>query len=76
MYKTINYFVGNLMHSIVQYGKKMNKGIVQDNCIFYRGLELNIIDFLEFLKNNDNIITFPSFLSVTKKREDAESAAL
>ena len=72
MYKTINYFVGNLMHSIVQYGKKMNKGIVQDNCIFYRGLELNIIEFLEFLKNNGKVITFPSFLFVTKKKEYAE----
>jgi len=75
IYKNISYFVGNLMYSIVQYGKKMNKGVVQNDCTFYRGLELNIIDFLEFLKNNDNIITFPSFLSVTKKREDAESSS-
>ena len=71
IYKRIKYFVANLMHSIVQYGKK-NKKAVENDCTFYRGLELNIIDFLEFLKNNDNIITFPSFLSVTKKREYAE----
>ena len=72
IYKKINYFAGNLMHSIVQYGKKMNKEIVQDNSIFYKGLELNIIEFLEILKNIDKIITFPSFLFVTKKKEYAE----
>jgi len=72
IYENIKYFVSNLMHSIVQYGKKMKKGVNQNNCIFYRGVELNIIEFLELLKNNGNIITFPSFLSVTKKREYAE----
>ena len=72
IYKRINYFVGNLMYSIVQYGKKMKKGVVQNNSTFYRGLELNIIEFLEFLKNNNKIITFPSFLFVTKKKEYAE----
>jgi hypothetical protein len=50
----------------------MNKEIVQDNSIFYKGLELNIIEFLEILKNIDKIITFPSFLFVTKKKEYAE----
>ena len=72
IYKRIKYFVANLMHSIVQYGKQKKKGVVQNNSIFYRGLKLNIIEFLEFLKNNDKIITFPSFLSVTKRKEDAE----
>ena len=72
IYKRIKYFVGNLMHSIVQYGKKMKRGVVQNNSTFYKGLELNIIEFLEFLKNKEKIITFPSFLSVTKKKEYAE----
>ena len=72
IYKRIKYFVGNLMHSIVQYGKKMKKGVVQNNSTFYRGLKLNIIEFLEFLKNNEKIITFPYFQSVTKNKECAE----
>ena len=72
IYKRIKYFVANLMHSIVQYGKQKKKGVIQNNSIFYRGLKLNIIEFLEFLKNNDKIITFPSFLSVTKRKKDAE----
>ena len=72
IYKRIKYFVGNLIHSIVKYGKKKNKGVVQKYSTFYRGMELNIIELLEFLKNNYNIITFPSFLSVSKKKEYAE----
>ena len=62
------------MHCLVEYGKKMNKG-VKESKLFYSGMQLNIIDLLEFLKNSngDIAITFPYFLSVTTNKNLAES---
>ena len=62
-YQYISYFAGNLMHSLVQYGKKKNKGVNKGK-ILYKGLQMNIIDLLEFLKNRGFIITFPYFFSL------------
>jgi len=71
VYKKIGYFAGNLMHCLVEYGKKMKKGVNSKNT-FYKGLNLNIIDLLEFLKNRNFMITFPYFLSTTDKINLAE----
>jgi hypothetical protein len=62
-YQYISYFAGNLMHCLVQYGKKKNKG-VNKGTILYKGLQMNIVDLLEFLKNRGLIITFPHFFSL------------
>ena len=39
---------------------------------FYKGMQLNIIEVLEYLKNRDNLITFPSFFTMTGKKMLAE----
>ena len=70
-YVKIGYFAGNLMYSIVQYGKNEGKGI-DSGYTFYKGMELNIIDLLEFLKNRDNEITFPYFFAISEKKQFAE----
>lgn len=74
IYKKIGYFAGNLMHSIVEYGKKMKKEI-NSHKTFYRGVKLNIIEILEYFKNKNSIITYPYFLSVTTKKEYAETSS-
>jgi len=74
IYQKIGYFVGNLMHSLVQYGIKMKKGIDSGHS-FYKGIELNIIDLLEFLKNKNFPITFPSFFLMTTKKDIADILA-
>ena len=71
IYKKIGFFAGNLIHCIVEYGKKEKKGVNTPK-IFYSGMQLNIIEVLEFLKNKKNIITFPYFLSMTTKKELVE----
>ena len=71
VYNKIGYFVGTLMYSIVKYGKK-NKSAVNSGLTLYKGMELNIIDLLEFLKNKNLMITFPYFLSLINKKEFAE----
>ena len=70
-YGNIGYFVGNLMYSIVQYGKKERKGVI-DAETFYKGLQLNIIEVLEYLKNRNLLIAFPYFFSMTTKKNIAE----
>lgn len=62
-YQYISYFVGNLMHCLSQYGKKRNRGVNKGK-ILYKGLQMNIIDLLEFLKNRGLMITFPHFFSL------------
>ena len=74
IYTKIGYFVGNLMHSLVQYGKKAKKAI-NSGTTFYKGLQLNIIELLEYLKNEMNIITFPYFLSMVTKKDFAENTS-
>ena len=74
LYKKIGYFVGNLMHCLVQYGKKEEKGVKKPKT-FYSGLLLNIIDLLEFLKNRNNKIFFPYFLSMTTNLQLAENSS-
>ena len=62
-YQYISYFVGNLMHCLVQYGKKKNRSVNKGK-ILYKGLQMNIVDLLEFLKNRGLMITFPHFFSM------------
>ena len=71
VYTKLGYFVGNLMYSIVKYGKK-TKNAVTSGLTLYKGMELNIVDLLEFLKNKNLLITFPYFLSLINKKEFAE----
>ena len=40
---------------------------------FYRGIILNIVELLEFLKNRGLIIAFPDFLYLTNKIDFAEN---
>ena len=69
--ENLGYFIGNLMYCLVQYGKKEKKGI-KSKKILYKGMQLNIIELLEFLKNRNCMITFPYFLSMTDKINLAE----
>jgi len=73
-YQFISYFVGNLMHSLVQYGDKMSKS-VDFAMTFFKGMQLSIVDTMEFLKNRQLIIIFEYFLSVSSKKELAEIAS-
>ena len=59
------------MYCLEEYGKKMKKG-VKSAKTFYRGIQLNIIEVLDYFKNDRSSITFPYFLSVTTKKELAE----
>lgn len=63
IYQYISYFVGNLMHSLVEYGKKKKKGVNKGK-ILYKGLQMNIVDLLELLKNRGLLITFAHFFSL------------
>ena len=67
----IDSFVGNLMHCIVEYGKKESKG-VDSGLTLYKGMELNIVELLEYLKNRNYNITFPYFFTMSDKKEFAE----
>ena len=71
IYKIIGYFAGNLMHSIVQYGKINHKGI-DSGQTFYKGLALNLVDILEYLKNRCSQIAFPYFFTLSTKKQMAE----
>lgn len=71
IYQKISYFVGNLMHCFVQYGEKSNKA-VDYAMTFFKGMKLNIVELMEYLKNRQLIITFEYFLSVSSKKELAE----
>ena len=71
IYKKIGYFAGILIHSLIEYGKNKNKQI-EENKTFYNGMQLNIIELLEYLKNVNNRIAFPYFFSMTTKKDLAE----
>ena len=68
IYKIIGYYAGNLMYSLIKYGKDKNKGVNEEKA-FFCGLELNIIEMMEFLKNKQNKITFPYFFSMTTNED-------
>ena len=71
IYKKIGYFAGILIHSLIEYGENKNKQI-EENKTFYNGMQLNIIELLEYLKNVNNRIVFPYFFSMTTKKDLAE----
>ena len=62
------------MHCLVQYGKIKKKG-VNEKKSFYFGKSMNIIELLEFIKDLNNQITFPYFLSMSTKKEIAEKSS-
>jgi hypothetical protein len=70
-YKIISVYVGNLMYNLVEYAEKRNKA-VDYAMTFFKGVQLNIVELMEFLKNKNNIITFQYFLSISSKKELAE----
>ena len=71
VYKKVGYFVGNLIYCLDQYGSKMDKEVKVDKN-FYYGIQLNIIEVLEFLKYKNSKFSFPYFLSLTTKEKFAE----
>ena len=71
VYKKVGYFVGNLIYCLDQYGSKMDKEVKVDKN-FYYGMQLNIIEVLEFLKYKNSKFSFPYFLSITTKEKFAE----
>ena len=74
IFKKIGYYAGNLIYSLVEYGKKNNKR-VNEKKTFYCGMELNIIEMMEFLKNKKKIIAFPYFLSMTTNENLAKKSS-
>ncbi len=70
-FDSISYFVGDLMYKIVQYGSEMRKGLTNEITL-YKGMQLNIIDLFEFIKNEKLFIAFPYFMMLTSKKELAE----
>jgi len=64
----IGYFAGNLMHRIVLYGKQAKKGVTQGN-LLYKGIKLDFINLLEFIKNEKLLISFAHFLMITPRKE-------
>lgn len=71
IYKKIGYFGGNLIYSLVNYGRNKKKE-VNTQTFFYNGRVLNIIELLEFLNNKNKLIVFPYFLSMTTRKDLAE----
>ncbi len=71
IYNDIGYFASNLINSIVEYGKKERKGI-DEGKIFYSGMQLDVVDVLEFLKNRNYAITFPYFLRMATNKKSEE----
>ena len=55
------------MYRIVHYGNKENKGI-KKGYQFYKGMQIDIINLFEYIKNKDLIISFSHFMTVTSKK--------
>ena len=70
-FEQISYFVGNLMHRIVEYGRKEKKGI-NSGAQLYKGMKLDTINLFEYIKNEGFVISFSNFISITSKKELAE----
>ena len=67
-FDNMGYFIGNFMHRIVEYGKQEKKAVLGGNQ-FYKGIQLNIFDLFEFIKNDQLLISFSHFMMVTSKKE-------
>ena len=67
----ISYFVGNLMYRIVEYGFNEKKGITS-GAELYKGMQIDIINLFEYIKNEKFIISFSHFMTITSKKELAE----
>ena len=67
-FEQISYFVGNLMHRIVEYGRKEKKGI-NSGAQLYKGMKLDTINLFEYIKNEGFVISFSNFISITSKKE-------
>ena len=70
-FEQISYFVGNLMHRIVEYGRKEKKGINSGSQL-YKGMKLDTINLFEYIKNEGFVISFSNFIPITSKKELAE----
>ena len=69
-FDNIGYFVGNLMYRIVHYGQKERKGIINAK-EFYKGMQIDIINLFEYIKNENLLISFSNFMTVTSKKDFA-----
>ena len=67
----ISYFAGNLMYRIVEYGFNEKKGITS-GAELYKGMQLDIINLFEYIKNENFLISFSHFMTITSKKELAE----
>jgi hypothetical protein len=70
-FEQISYFVGNLMYRIVEYGWKGKKGI-NSGTKLYKGMQIDTINLFEFIKNENMVISFSNFMTITSKKELAE----
>ena len=71
IFEKIGYFASNLMYSFIQYGQQRGRGVNYAQT-FFKGKLLNILTVLEFLKNKEELITFPYFFNFTINKEYAE----
>ena len=67
-FDNIGYFAGNLMYRIVQYGKKEGKGLINAKEL-YKGMQIDIINLFEYIKNENLLISFSHFMTVTSKKD-------
>ena len=67
-FENVGYFVGNLMYRIVNYGKVEKKGVIYGR-EFFKGMQLNIFELHEFIKNENNLISYSHFVTMTSKKD-------
>jgi len=65
------YFLSGLVYSLNLFGEEKSTGVDKE-IILYRGVALSYINILPYKVNVGNIITFPNFLSSSKKLSTAQ----
>ena len=70
-FEQISYFAGNLMYRIVEYGYSEKKGITS-GAELYKGMQLDIINLFEYIKNETFLISYSHFMTITSKKQLAE----
>ena len=71
-YEKSGYFIGQLMHTLNEYGNKNNLGYKETKPInLYRGIYINYLDALSYQIHKGKKICFQTFLSTSKKENTA-----
>ena len=70
-FEQISYFTGNLMYRIVEYGFSEKKGITS-GAELYKGMQLDIINLFEYIRNETFLISYSHFMTITSKKQLAE----